>query len=236
MAKKKLQTGTSRGQRIAIWAIMVLTIGSTIALYVGSILSNKNQNEENKRKMDQLTAYRAAVQEYQNKVDAQAKKLSAKYYSNFVQYKNSASAFNAANAEALKEVEKKDLVVGEGEEITSETNKFTAYYIGWKPDGTVFDGSFNDDSLKAPFVAKKTANQWNVITGWADGVQGMKAGGVRELTIPSNLAYGAQGSKNQQDSSKSIDANMPIKFVLIVIPSDEVEEFAMPNYADYIKE
>ena len=58
-------------------------------------------------------------------------------------------------------------------------------WIGTKP--RQFDASWNRGS---PFQFQLGAGQ--VIAGWDQGVQGMKVGGRRQLTIPAHLAYGNQ--------------------------------------------
>ena len=50
-----------------------------------------------------------------------------------------------------------------------------------------------------------------VIPGWDKGIVGMKKGGRRKLTIPSDLAYGVQGSP------PSIGPNEPLVFVVDVV-------------------
>jgi FKBP-type peptidyl-prolyl cis-trans isomerase FkpA len=65
------------------------------------------------------------------------------------------------------------------------------HYTGWLTDGTKFDSS--KDRGK-PFGFTLGAGQ--VIKGWDQGVQGMKVGGVRKLTIPPDLGYGARGAGN----------------------------------------
>ena len=56
----------------------------------------------------------------------------------------------------------------------------------------------------------------------------MKVGGVRELTIPSDMAYGETGS------GEDIPANTPLKFVVMAIPP--VEEIPLPQILkDYYK-
>src|ERR671923_285675 len=52
-----------------------------------------------------------------------------------------------------------------------------------------FDASWNRGK---PFEFKLGKGQ--VIPGWDAGVQGMKVGGRRKLTIPSAMAYGARGA------------------------------------------
>jgi len=81
-----------------------------------------------------------------------------------------------------------DLTIGEGD--TAETGHMvTVHYTGWLTDGNKFDSSKDRND---PFRFKLGASQ--VIRGWDEGVAGMKIGGVRKLTIPSNLGYGAQGA------------------------------------------
>lgn len=63
------------------------------------------------------------------------------------------------------------------------------HYTGWLTDGTQFDSS---KSRNQPFQFPLGGGQ--VIRGWDEGVQGMKIGGVRKLTIPPELGYGARGA------------------------------------------
>ncbi len=222
MATKKnsLQTGTPAWQRYSIWVILILTIVSTVALYVSSFLQTESNSETQKKQSQVLKKY----QDYRKKVEEQAKELSAKYYDSFKEYEKAPVAFNAAS---VKELTKKDLKEGDGEEFTDSTTKFQAYYIGWKPDGTVFDGSFENGRLKSPVVFRKEGKKWGLIEGWSEGLKGMKVGGIRELSIPADKAYGAQGSVNQEDSSKTIGPNTPLKFIVMLIP--EFQEIPQPS-------
>jgi peptidylprolyl isomerase len=81
-----------------------------------------------------------------------------------------------------------DLVVGDGGEATSG-KKVSVHYVGVSfKTGEEFDASWNRGQ---PFEFKLGKGQ--VIPGWDAGVQGMKVGGRRRLTIPSAMAYGARG-------------------------------------------
>ena len=62
------------------------------------------------------------------------------------------------------------------------------HYTAYLRDGTKFDSSRDRDE---PFDFKLGAGM--VIQGWDQGVAGMKIGGKRKLTIPSNLGYGDRG-------------------------------------------
>jgi len=84
-------------------------------------------------------------------------------------------------------LEIEDQIVGDGEEaVAGQTVE--VHYTGWLVDGTKFDSSHDRNQT---FSFKLGAGQ--VISGWDQGVAGMKEGGVRKLTIPSSLAYGDRG-------------------------------------------
>jgi len=83
-----------------------------------------------------------------------------------------------------------ELQVGTGATAKSG-DSVTVNYTGWLTNGTKFDSSI-DRGQTFDF----TIGAGNVITGWDEGVQGMKVGGTRLLVIPPTLGYGsaAQGS------------------------------------------
>ena len=82
-----------------------------------------------------------------------------------------------------------NLVIGEGAEA-QDYNKVVVNYTGTLEDGSVFDSSLNPD--REPFTF--TLGVGSVIKGWDLGVKGMKVGGKRKLTIPSDLGYGDKGA------------------------------------------
>jgi len=80
----------------------------------------------------------------------------------------------------------KQLVAGNGAKPTTK-DRVKVHYHGTLIDGTVFDSSYDRGE---PITFPVTG----VIAGWVEGLQLMNVGSKFELTIPSNLAYGANGS------------------------------------------
>lgn len=81
-----------------------------------------------------------------------------------------------------------ELVFGTGA-LAKAGQTAAVHYTGWLTDGTKFDSSRDrNDPFSFPL------GRGFVIAGWDEGVQGMRVGGSRKLTIPPQLGYGARGA------------------------------------------
>ena len=102
-----------------------------------------------------------------------------------------------------------DIVVGDGDEATAG-RRVTVHYVGVAfRSGEEFDASWNRGQ---PFAFKLGKGQ--VIPGWDAGVQGMRVGGRRKLTIPSAMGYGARGAGGV------IQPHEPLVFVVDLLAVD----------------
>ena len=82
-----------------------------------------------------------------------------------------------------------DITVGDGDEAKAG-QYVTVHYVGVAHStGREFDASYNRGDA---FSFALGGGQ--VIGGWDQGVQGMRVGGRRKLTIPPHLGYGARGA------------------------------------------
>jgi peptidylprolyl isomerase len=107
---------------------------------------------------------------------------------------------------APTQLQVKDLKTGTGAEA-KPGDQVSVQYIGVLYDnGSKFDSSYDHGQ---PFSFKLGGGQ--VIPGWDQGVAGMKVGGRRELIIPPDLAYGAQGQP------PTIPPNAALVFVIDLV-------------------
>lgn len=76
---------------------------------------------------------------------------------------------------------------GEGA-VAEKGKKVFVHYTGRLEDGTKFDSSLDrGEPIDFPLGGGR------VIPGWEEGIEGMKVGEKRKLTIPSSLGYGDRG-------------------------------------------
>lgn len=212
---------TTTGQRVGIWIIaVVLTIG-TVAGFAAMILAPQNEAADSKRLNDLYADYQKASEAYSSKTTAQqteldsnTKTLSNQYAKTFIGYKSTVGKYSQGDAN--KKLVIKDLKKGTGE-VIGDNSTYAAYYVGWIPSGKIFDGSIKGSSLKAPLIVRPGG----VITGWTEGMKGMKIGGVREITIPAAKGYGNTGQGD-------IPANSALKFY--VMPIKMLETLEAPEY------
>lgn len=103
---------------------------------------------------------------------------------------------------AVTTLQSTDLTTGTGPAVQTGDCLVVKYYGTLASNGQKFDEDFTDTTALA-FVL----GTGQVITGWDQGLAGMKAGGERRLVIPAALGYGSQ-------AVGSIPANSDLVFVV----------------------
>ena len=215
MDQKQLKT--SWQTRIVIGIIAFLMLFSTVAVYALIVLSSENKKKEDTVANEELKKVEEELNVKRNEVETMATELSAKYYGDFSNVRSRVKSYNAASVDNAG-LKTEDVKAGDGAEITSESSYY-AYYVGWCADESVFDSSFDSwDSpkeLNAPI--QFTAGSSSFVAGWEEGVIGMRTGGIRQIDIPGNLAYG---------ETREIcgGTNSPLKFLVYIV--DPGEEYA----------
>lgn len=81
-----------------------------------------------------------------------------------------------------------DLVEGRGLAARSG-HVVVVHYTGWLPNGEQFDSSRDGGEARSFQLGARR----DVISGWEEGVTGMRIGGTRRLVVPPHLGYGARG-------------------------------------------
>lgn len=97
--------------------------------------------------------------------------------------------------EKITELIKNDIKLGEGREAEKGLS-VTVHYTGWLHDAAAKDGKGKkfDSSLDRREPFKFILGVGQVIKGWDEGVNGMKIGGHRLITIPADMGYGSRGA------------------------------------------
>ena len=207
MEEKELKTSTT--QRVIIILIAILMVGSIIASYAAIVIGGSKNASDQTPEVDEAKV--AAAQEELDAKTEELKKASENDFKKFISYKGDVvKAYNETTANEHG-VQTNDLEVGSGADVT-ESN-YLAYYIGWCADEKVFDSSLDDAASPKSFKSVLDPSM-GLIEGWTKGVEGMKIGGIREITVPSTLAY--------KDSDVACGANKPLKFMIMAIPREGV--------------
>ena len=209
MEEKELKTSTK--QRVVIIIIAIIMLGSIIASYAAIIMNGgKSSSGSGNSKIDEakILEYEEA---YNKKLEA-FKESTKKDFNKFIAYKSEVKAYNETSANSGS-VQTKDLHKGSGRKLSDGDSNYLAYYIGWCADESIFDSTLDDNENPKAF-SKALDASLGMIEGWTLGVEGMHIGGVREITIPGELAYG-----DQMEICGGY--NKPLKFLVMPVANED---------------
>ncbi|HMD55407.1 MAG TPA: FKBP-type peptidyl-prolyl cis-trans isomerase [Phycisphaerae bacterium] len=171
-----------KNSRVIGFGVLGLVVGILIGMELQSFISSNSPNSGNQTAAKQSTAQSAAPSGSSDTAAA------AENVANTPDVAPDKPATKFVSTQTLADgLVIQDVKIGNGPTPKSG-DAVDVNYIGWLANGESFDSSY---SRGQPF--EFTLGQGQVIAGWDEGVATMKVGGIRQLVISANLAYGAQG-------------------------------------------
>ena len=225
MDEKELRT--SPKQRFFIISIAVIMLGSIIASYAAIVINGNKTSSASGANTEVDQELIAEYESAYNAKQAEFSEATKDSFNKFIKYKSEIKAYNETSANE-NGVQTRDLETGSGRTLTSEDSDYLAYYVGWCADESVFDSSFDDNNNPTAF-SKVLDASLGMIEGWNLGIDDMKLGGIREITVPGELAYG--------DSMEICGGyNKPLKFMVMAVENkDPLKTMATELDAAYMR-
>ena len=192
-----MSSNGNRAQRIGIWVIAIVMTVGTIGSFLVIILSNNNAKIDQAQSAKDYAAY-----QQQQQAAAQSNADNSEGFGGYTSRQFDASSVSTLKVEVLKQ--------GTGAAVNT-TDTVTVSYFGWLSTGSIFDSSKKKDaSADAPV----SLSLGQVISGWTEGLNGVRVGSIVRLTIPAAKAYGAT-------PSGVIPANSPLEFIVEIHSIDK---------------
>jgi FKBP-type peptidyl-prolyl cis-trans isomerase len=158
----------TKPQRVAALAIAIVFLASSVAFSIVVIFLANDDSTNN--------ANQNPSQSQSDNLEEESDMLAGTKLEGFEPIEN------------VKDLQKIDLVDGNGETVPEGATVVAHYTGALANDGTIFQSS-HDSGQPIPFSLE------GVIAGWTEGVPGMRVGGKRRLIIPSQKAYGESGTQ-----------------------------------------
>lgn len=198
---------TSTKQRVIIAVIAILMLGSMIASYAAIVMGKKDGGTTSTSDDPLIAKYETPYNEVLREVQSSTKS----YFDEFIQHKGEVVAYNETSANNGGLVTR-DITEGDGRVLEEGDTDYLAFYVGWCADETIFDSSYNSSTKPTAFSTILDPSK-GLIEGWNLGVEGMKLGGIREITVPGELAYG---------ESREIcgGTSKPLKFMIMAVDNN----------------
>ena len=213
---KESELKTSPKQRILIGIIAIVMLGSVVASYLAVMVSNNSSSSASSQGISSAKAaeYETAYSDKRNEFKA----ATTSEYATFSKFLPEIKAYNETSVNT-GDLSVQDLLVGDGRELADGDTDYLAFYVGWCADEKIFSSSLDDAKNPTGFntvLDATDSTEGSLVEGWRVGIVGTRLGGVRIITIPSELAFG------DSDSAENVcGVNKPVKFMVMPLANED---------------